>query len=152
AFGAEEDERGYMSRYGFEDSIRDGATLPLHFEPRLMQLHIDKDAIDQAYLELTGELSDLDRDNLGKAAARMAVFVKVPERIQRICEDIARHYQGKVEPQGFKAMVVTYDQECCLLYKEALDKILPPEASDIVISVTKKDPRYKPYDRSRDEE
>ena len=31
AFGAEEDERGYMSRYGFEESIRDGATLPLHF-------------------------------------------------------------------------------------------------------------------------
>ena len=26
AFGAEEDEGGYMSRYGFEESIRDGAT------------------------------------------------------------------------------------------------------------------------------
>ena len=35
AFGADEDERGYMSRYGFEESIRDGATMPLHFEPRL---------------------------------------------------------------------------------------------------------------------
>ena len=35
AFGAEEDEDGYMSRYWFEESIRDGATLPLHFEPRL---------------------------------------------------------------------------------------------------------------------
>ena len=28
AFGAEEDAHGYMSRYGFEESIRDGATLP----------------------------------------------------------------------------------------------------------------------------
>ena len=36
AFGAEEDEAGYMSRYGFEESIRDGATMPLHFEPRLL--------------------------------------------------------------------------------------------------------------------
>ena len=35
-----------MSRYGFEESIRDGATLPLHFEPRLVELHIDKAAID----------------------------------------------------------------------------------------------------------
>jgi type I restriction enzyme R subunit len=34
AFGADEDEKGYMSRYGFEESIRDGATLKLHFEPR----------------------------------------------------------------------------------------------------------------------
>ncbi|MCB0201151.1 MAG: HsdR family type I site-specific deoxyribonuclease, partial [Anaerolineae bacterium] len=69
AFGASEDSRGYMSRYGFEESIRDGATLPLHFEPRLIELHIDKQAIDAAYAELTGELSDLDRETLSKAAA-----------------------------------------------------------------------------------
>jgi type I restriction enzyme R subunit len=85
--------RGYMSRYGFEESIRDGATLKLHFEPRLVDLHIDKAAIDQAYQALTGELSDLDKDNLAKAASKMAVLVKVPERVQKICEDIARHYQ-----------------------------------------------------------
>ncbi len=152
AFGADEDERGYMSRYGFEQSIRDGATLPLHFEPRLVELHIDKAAIDQAYGELTGSLSDLDRDNLTRAASRMAVLVKVPERIARICTDVAHHYRETVEPNGFKAMLVTFDQECCLLYKAELDKHLPPEASEIVISVTKKDGRYKPYDRDRDEE
>ncbi len=155
AFGADEDERGYMSRYGFEESIRDGATLPLHFEPRLVELHIDKDAIDAAYAELTGSLSDLDRDTLAKAAAKMAVLVKVPERIEKICADVARHYQEKVKPNGFKAMLVTYDQESCLLYKAQLDKHLPPEASDIVISVSGKereDERYKPLKRDRDAE
>ena len=45
AFGAEEDEGGYMSRYTFQDSIRDKATLPLHFEPRLPNYHIDKEAL-----------------------------------------------------------------------------------------------------------
>ncbi len=152
AFGADEDERGYMSRYGFEESIRDGATLKLHFEPRLVDLHIDKAAIDQAYQGLTGELSDLDKDNLAKAASKMAVLVKVPERVQKVCADIARHYQKAVAPEGFKGMVVTFDQECCILYKAELDKLLPPEASDIVISATGSDERFKPYDRSRDEE
>lgn len=155
AFGADEDQHGYMSRYGFEESIRDGATLPLHFEPRLVQLHIDKAAIDEAYTELTGELSDLDRDQLGKAAAKMKVLVKVPERIQAICADVARHYQDIVRPNGFKAMLVTFDQDSCLLYKEQLDKHLPPEASDIVISVSGKereDERYKLYKRDRDAE
>ena len=42
AFGADEDEGGYMSRYCFQESIRDGATLPLHFEPRLVELQIDQ--------------------------------------------------------------------------------------------------------------
>jgi type I restriction enzyme, R subunit len=154
-FGAQEDEHGYMSRYGFEESIRDGATLPLHFEPRLVQLHIDKAAIDEAYTELTGELTDLDRDQLGKAAAKMKVLVKVPERIQAICADVAYHYLEKVRPNGFKAMLVTFDQESCLLYKEQLDRHLPPEASDIVISVSGKereDERYKLYKRDRDAE
>ena len=155
AFGAAEDSRGYMSRYGFEELIRDGATLPLHFEPRLIELHIDKQAIDEAYAELTGELSDLDRETLSKAAAKMAVLVKVPERIEAICADIARHYQQKVEPNGFKAMVVTFDQESCLLYKAALDQHLPADASEVVISVSGKereDARYRPYKRDRDAE
>ena len=41
AFGSEEDKEGYMSRYTFQDSIRDDATLPLHFEPRLVDVHVD---------------------------------------------------------------------------------------------------------------
>lgn len=155
AFGAEEDEHGYLSRYGFDESIRDGATLPLHFEPRQVDLHIDKAAIDTAYAKLTGNLSDLDRDNLAKMASKLAVLVKAPKRIAAICEDIAKHFQSKVEPNGFKGLVVTFDQECCLLYKAALDEHFPPEASEIVISLAgkdKNDEQYKRYKRDRDAE
>ncbi|MFW4597473.1 type I restriction endonuclease subunit R [Pseudomonas aeruginosa] len=156
AFGADEDEKGYMSRYGFEESIRDGATLKLHFEPRLIDLHIDKAALDAAYKDLTGGLSDLDKDNLAKTAAKMAVLVKTPERIRKVCEDIVEHFQTKVEPNGFKGQIVTFDRESCLLFKTELDKLLPPEATDIVMSVQaadkKEHPEYAAYDRSRDEE
>jgi type I restriction enzyme R subunit len=152
AFGAEEDENGYMSRYGLEDSLRDGATKPLHFEPRLVDLHIDQQAIEEAYQELTKGLTDEDKDKLGKAAAKMAVLVKSPERIQAICADIAQHYQEKVEPNGFGAQVVTFDRESCLLYKQELDKHLPPEVSDIVISVNSGEEQYAPYRRDRDAE
>lgn len=156
AFGADEDDKGYMSRYGFEESIRDGATLKLHFEPRLIDLHIDKAALDAAYKDLTGGLSDLDKDNLAKTAAKMAVLVKTPERIRKVCEDIVQHFQGKIEPNGFKGQIVTFDRESCLLFKAELDKLLPPEATDIVMSVQAADkkahPEYAAYDRSRDEE
>lgn len=156
AFGADEDDKGYMSRYGFEESIRDGATLKLHFEPRLIDLHIDKASLDAAYKDLTGGLSDLDKDNLAKTAAKMAVLVKTPERIRKVCEDIVQHYQSKIEPNGFKGQIVTFDRESCLLFKAELDRLLSPEASDIVMSVQaadkKEHPEYIPYDRSRDEE
>ena len=64
-----------------------------------------------------------------------------------------QHFQTKVEPNGFKAMVVTFDREGCLMYKRALDTLLPAEASDIVMTVnSRSEPEYKPYDRSKDQE
>ncbi len=152
AFGADEDDAGYMSRYGFEEAIRDGATKPLHFEPRLLELHIDREAIDEAFKEITGNLSDLDRDQLAKTAAKMAVLVKSPERIQKICADVARHFQEKVAPNGFGAQVVTFDRESCVLYKKALDEYFQPEVSDIVMTVNNGETEYAAYDRDRDAE
>jgi len=152
AFGADEDEGGYISRYGFEDSIRDGATKPLHFEPRLVELHIDQKAIEDAYRELTAGLTDEDRDKLGKAAAKMAVLVKAPARITAICADIAQHFQEKVAPNGFGAQIVTFDRQSCVLYKQELDRHLPPEVSDVVMSVNSGEDKYAPYRRDRDVE
>ena len=149
AFGADDDPRGYMSRYSFEASIRDGATLPLHFEPRVVGMHIDRVALDAAYAQLTKDLTPDDQQILAKAASRFSVLVKAPERIEVVCGDIALHFQQKVEPHGLKAMVVTFDQESCLLYKAELDRHLPPEASDIVISTAGKDEAYAKYDRDR---
>lgn len=152
AFGADEDENGYMSRYGLDDSLRDGATKPLHFEPRLVNLHIDQKAIEEAYKELTAGLTDDDRDKLGRAAAKMAVLVKAPARIAAICADIAQHFQEKVAPNGFGAQVVTFDRESCVLYKKELHKHLPPEVSDIVMSVNSGETEYEAYKRDRDAE
>ena len=152
AFGAEEDANGYLSRYGFEDSVRDGATKELHFELRLLDLHIDQEEIDQAFKELTGGLSDLERDLLGKMAAKMAVLIKTPDRVAAVCADIAQHFQEKVVPNGFGAQVVTFDRESCLLYKRELDRHLPTEFSDIVMSVNAGEGDYAPYRRERDAE
>ena len=90
AFGAEEDEEGYLSRYTFQDSIRDRATLPLHFEPRLVDIHVDKETIDKLFKELKEEaaLSDDEADALSRRAAKMSTFLKAPERVKKIVNDI----------------------------------------------------------------
>lgn len=141
AFGAEEDKGGYMSRYTFHESIRDEATLPLHFEPRLVDVHVDKESLDKAFKEFQerSALSDEEADALNKKAAKMSAFLKSPERVEKIVEDIAIHFMDKVEPQGFKAMVVTPDRHACVQYKEELDKHFPESASKVVISTTAND-------------
>jgi type I restriction enzyme R subunit len=139
AFGAEEDKNGYLSRYTFQDSIRDKATLPLHFEPRLPNYHIDKDALDVAFKELASDLSEEDRNKLSQKAAKMAVFLKAPERIEAISKDIVEHFQMHVQPEGFKAMIVAPDRYACVLYKEAIDKLLTADTSCVVISTSAND-------------
>lgn len=142
-FGSEEDESGYLSKYSFASSIRDGATLPLHFEPRLSEIHIDQDGIDTAFEELVKEhanLTEADKITLSKRAASIEVLIKAPSRVQQIAADIAEHFLSRVDPQGFKAQVVAYDKYTCVAYKEELDKLLPPEASTIVMSKSRTDP------------
>lgn len=141
AFGASEDEGGYMSRYTFHDSIRDSATLPLHFEPRLVDVHVDKETIDKAFKVFKDEaaLTDEEADALNKKSAKMAAFLKSPERVAKIVEDIAKHFNEKVLPHGYKAMIVTPDRYACVQYKEELDKYFATEASKVVISTTAND-------------
>ncbi len=139
AFGAEQDEGGYMSRYTFQESIRDNATLPLHFEPRLPNYHIDREAIDVAFKELANDLSEDDKNKLSQKAANMSVFLKSPERVNTIVNDIVQHFKSHVEPEGLKAMIVTPDRYACIQYKEELDKLINPEASEVVISTSAND-------------
>ncbi len=152
AFGSDEDESGYMDRYSLEDSIRDQATLPLKFEARLIELHVDQDAIDEAFEKISGSLSEEDQANLAKMAANIAVLLKAPSRVEQIAKDIVIHYQQKVETNGFKAMIVAFDRAACLAYKLQMDKYLPTEASEIVMTVKGNEEQYKPFARSKDQE
>jgi type I restriction enzyme R subunit len=153
-FGAKEDENRYMSKYSFEESIKDKATLPLHFEPRMIKYHVDRQAINEEIALLTEGLDDASRRELVKRAGRRSVFIHARERVDDIAKDIVDHYRERVEPNGFKAMLVCYDREACKLYKAALDKIFPVDGSEIIMTVpASADAEEKHlWDRTREEE
>ncbi|MFY1586334.1 type I restriction endonuclease subunit R [Micromonospora sp. WMMD734] len=153
-FGSTLDEGGYLSRYSFQDSIRDGATLPLHFEPRLSEIHLDAAAIDAAFAELAEQhrLTEADKTTLSRRAASLESLIKADGRVRRIAADIAGHFRAKVEPQGLKAQVVVYDKPTCVAYKAELDKLLGPDACTVVMSHGARDPKeWKEYTPDRDE-
>ena len=153
-FGAEEDRTGYMSRYSFSDSIRDGATLPLHFEPVPVELHVDKDKLDREFDAMTDEagLSKDEKNELSRRVNMKAIMYN-PARIRKVCEHIAKHFKEKIEPNGYKGQVVVYDRECCLMYKKVLDELLGEKATTIVMDTNNdKEDRYKKFRRDRDQE
>lgn len=154
-FGAPEDKSGYMSRYSFADSIRDGATLPLNFEPVPVELHVNQEIIDEEFDRIAKEagLTSEEKSDVARRV-RMEAIMKSPDRIQKVCEHIVNHFNTKVDPNGFKGQVVCYDRECCVLYKEAIDKIFGTELYTTIVMDTNndKEDRYKKWRRDRDEE
>ena len=153
-FGSIEDESGYLSRYTFADSIRDGATLPLHFEPVPVDLHVNQEMVDKEFDKLakSAGLSAEEKSDVAKRV-HMEAIMKSPERIEKVCAHIANHFLTKIDPNGFKAQVVCYDRESCLLYKKELDKHLGEHATTIVMDTNNdKEDRYKEWRRDRDAE
>ncbi len=56
-----------------------------------------------------------------------------PKRIDRVAEYIARHFRENIDGR-FKAMVVAASRRACVIYKRALDKDLPREYSEVVMT------------------
>ena len=156
AFGAEEDERGYLDRYPIEESLKDKATLPLHFEPHLVKHHVDEEAINEEFRNLIDQIDERDQQEFMKTVSSKAnyLFLHNRDRIEDIAENIVEHYSANVEPNGFKAMVVCCDRKACVQYKEAIDKRFPKEGSEIVMTLAKSDPIEwkRKWDRTKEEE
>ena len=141
-FGAEEDESRYLNRYSFKQSIADNATLPIDFEPRLVDLHINHEEIDRLFHEMAeqNQLEEPELIDISKHAAKFGVLVKAPNRLQKICRDIAKHFKEKIYSSGLKGQVVTFDRESCHLYKEELNNYFEPEETAVIMTTTKGDP------------
>lgn len=155
-FGDPDDPDGVLNHYSVERSIADGATLPIHVETRLVDFHIDHDALDQAFAELA-EAEGLDERETGivaKRASRVDQIMKAPDRIAAVCADIVEHYRSKVAPLGLKAQVVAFDRELCVAYHDAITALLAPgEEATVVMTTAKGDPiEWDAWDRDRDAE
>ena len=154
-FGVD-DKQGYLDKYAISESIEDGTTVPLTYTLAASDLQVDRETLEREFLNLavTEGVSDLEELNaILDRAVQLKEIMKAPERVDGIAEYVAKHFQDTVEPMGFKAFLVAVDREACALYKEALDKYLPPEYSEVVYSPYHQDPEnLKAYHRSSDEE
>ncbi|MCS7240394.1 MAG: HsdR family type I site-specific deoxyribonuclease [Candidatus Bipolaricaulota bacterium] len=141
-FGTD-DPQGYLDKYSIRESIEDGTTVPLHYQLAPNELIADRDAMERefwALAELEG-ITDIEELNrvLDKAV-NLKNMLKSPERVRKVAEFIAKHFKEYVDPSGYKAFVVAVDREACALYKQELDRHLPPEWSQVVISRGPNDP------------
>ena len=152
-FGAEEDENGYISKYTFQNSVADGATLELNFKTVPVEMHLNDEALQAEFDGLTDQIGEEDRQELVRRTSVEAFFTS-DKRIQDVCRYIVNHFREFVEPTGMKAQVVVYNRDCCVKYKKALDALLGTEDQTTVVMHTSGDKAddYKEFRRTRAEE
>ena len=152
-FGTEEDKYGYISKYTFQNSVEDKATLELNFKTVPVEMHLDNANLQKEFDELTDQISEEDKNELVRRTSVEAFFT-AEKRINDVCKYIVTHFREYVEPTGMKAQVVVYNRECCVKYKKALDALLGTDDQTTIVMHTSGDKAdaYKAYKRSRDEE
>ncbi|MBK6961447.1 MAG: type I restriction endonuclease subunit R [Gammaproteobacteria bacterium] len=104
----------YVSIYDFQQSIEDGATVPLFYENRTPELQLVNPDLNEDIYRLI-EDADLDADQeakLEQVLGRQYHLITRDDRLETVAQDIVRHFLGR----GFlgKAMVVSIDKATAL--------------------------------------
>ena len=135
----------YLDRYFITDSIKDGFTVKIAYQPRLAKhVHLKKDLLE-AFLkaqfeEFPEEVREEIEENIKRKLNAIKIMLEDPQRIKVIAEDIAKHFLENVDGK-FKGMVVAGSRKACDIYKKELDMHLPLEYSEIVMTYNKDDER-----------
>ncbi|MEW6614636.1 MAG: HsdR family type I site-specific deoxyribonuclease [Thermodesulfobacteriota bacterium] len=142
-----EDKTGYLDKYSIAESIEDGTTLSLNYTLAPNDIRVPREQLEKEFLELIDAEGISDVEELNKIldkAVNLKTFLKSEDRIRKVSAFVAQHFKESIEPLGYKAFLVAVDREACALYKEELDKILPPEYTLPVYTATQHDSEKYP--------
>ena len=137
----------YIDIYDMTQAVSDGATCPVYYESRVINLNLDKDtlkAIDDEYEILASEGATEEQiEKSKKQMSHLEEILGAPATIDSLCKDIINHYEEnrQFELTG-KAMIVAYSRPIAMsIYHRILE--LRPDWTDkvkVVMTGSNKDP------------
>ena len=130
-FGTD-DDLGYLDKYTIAESIEDETTLPIRHTMAPSEMTVPTEQLDKEFFALAEMEGVTDVDELNRVldqAVSLHTFLTADDRIEKVAAFVAQHFQENVMPLGYKAFLVGVNREACAKYKQALDKLLPPEWS-----------------------
>lgn len=100
----------YVSEYNFQQSMDDGATVPLFYQKRVPEVLIQNEDLSEEFYEILEEenLDEAQQAKLEKKFAQEVEVIKRDDRLETIARDIVYHFPRR----GYlgKGMVITVDK------------------------------------------
>ena len=100
----------YVSEYNFQQSMEDGATVPLFYEKRVPEVLIQNEELSEEFYRILEDenLDDAQQEKLEKKFGQEIEVIKRDDRLETIAKDIVYHFPRR----GYlgKGMVVSVDK------------------------------------------
>ena len=117
----------YIDVYDMTQAVADGATRPVYYESRVINLHLNEEALrklDEEFDKLADEgateeqINKARRDNSG-----LKEILCHPDTIDSLCKDIVDHYEkNRQQELTGKAMIVAYNKDAAVkIYRKMLE-------------------------------
>ena len=104
----------YVSIYDFQQSVEDGATVPLFYENRTPELQLTNPTLNEDIYDIVegAGLDEGQEDRLAQVLGQQYHILTRDDRLETVAKDIVQHFLGR----GFqgKAMVVSLDKATAL--------------------------------------
>ncbi len=122
----------YVSEYNFQQSMDDGATVPLFYQKRVPEVLIQNEDLSEEFYEILEDenLDETQQAKLERRFAREIEVIKRDDRLETIAKDIVYHFPRR----GYlgKGLVITLDKFTAVrmydkvqrLWKEELKALL----------------------------
>jgi type I restriction enzyme, R subunit len=129
----------YVSIYDFQQSVEDGATVPLFYENRTPELQLVNPDLNEDIYDLI-EAAQLDPEQetkLERELGRQYHLLTRDDRLETVAKDIVRNFLGR----GFigKAMVVSIDKATALKMYEKVRKNWTEETARVQKELARRD-------------
>jgi type I restriction enzyme R subunit len=127
----------YVSEYNFQQSMDDGATVPLFYQKRVPQVLIQNANLEDEFAEIVEDenLDDAQEAKLENRFAKEIEVIKREDRLQTIAEDIVYHCPRR----GYlgKGMVVSLDKFTAMKMYDKVERLWREQIKDLRGSITK---------------
>ena len=131
----------YIDIYDMTQAVNDGATCPVYYESRVINLNLDDatlQALDDEYELLAEEGATTEQiEKSKKEMSHLEEILGAPATIDSLCQDIIKHYEEnrQYELTG-KAMIVAYSRPIAMSIYQRLLELRPKWADKLKVVMT----------------
>lgn len=130
----------YIDIYDMTQAVEDGATRPVYYESRVVELKLDEKTlalIDQTYDVLEGQSDTATIEKSKKMLGQMESVLGADSTIESLCDDMVNHYEKyRANLLTGKAMIVAYSRPIAMKIYRRILKIRPDWTEKVGVVMT----------------